>query len=523
MSPLPRLKQGESADVALLLEGTYPYVSGGVSSWVHQIITALPEFTFALIFIGSDPSHYAAPRYVLPPNVVHLSVHYLANPFEGTPRIVREGNPDAFRDVEALHDALKDSSQPIPDALWERVAQNLGKHEGLPAEDFIHSRRSWEQIIRAYERDWSEGSFVDYFWTVRTIHAPLFRLAEVARQVPRVRMLHSISTGYAGALAALLQRQRGLPFILSEHGIYTKERKIDLSHVGWIQDRSGLFSGESSDGLGHLRRLWIRFFEGLGRMTYQAADPIIALYEGNRARQVQDGADAARTHIIPNGIDIARFAPLRQLRGGPTPPIIGLLGRIVPIKDVRTFIRTMSTVAAELPEAEGWIIGPEDENPAYARECRELVRNLGLESRVRFLGFQKPEELLPKLGLLMLTSISEALPLVVLEAFASGLPVVCTDVGSCRELVEGRPGDDAALGSAGAVVPITSPEEAGRAALRLLKDAEVWRAAQGAGIARVERWYSAARMIDSYRAVYRGALEGDRGGDRIRASSIAQG
>ena len=74
------LKQGQSADIGLLLEGTYPYVSGGVSSWVNQIIKGFPEYTFALCFIGSQPSDYGDMRYALPDNVVHLEVHYLHEP-----------------------------------------------------------------------------------------------------------------------------------------------------------------------------------------------------------------------------------------------------------------------------------------------------------------------------------------------------------------------------------------------------------------------------------------------------------
>jgi hypothetical protein len=49
------IKQGQSADIGLLLEGTYPYVSGGVSSWVNQIIKGFPEYTFALCFVGQSP------------------------------------------------------------------------------------------------------------------------------------------------------------------------------------------------------------------------------------------------------------------------------------------------------------------------------------------------------------------------------------------------------------------------------------------------------------------------------------
>src|SRR4029078_5252700 len=74
---LPRLGPGESADVGLWLEGTYPYVSGGVSSWVHEIITGLPELTFGAIFLGASPETYGDIRCELPPNLVHLETHYL--------------------------------------------------------------------------------------------------------------------------------------------------------------------------------------------------------------------------------------------------------------------------------------------------------------------------------------------------------------------------------------------------------------------------------------------------------------
>ncbi len=252
--------------------------------------------------------------------------------------------------------------------------------------------------------------------------------------------------------------------------------------------------------------MWIDFFEALGRMSYAAATPVIALYEGNRQRQIRDGAEPRRTRVVPNGIDLARFAALRDKRTARIPHVLGLIGRVVPIKDIKTFIRAMRVVASELPDAQGWIVGPEDEDRSYAEECHHLVRSLGLDATVKFLGFQDVAEILPQLGLNVLTSISEAQPLVVLEAFAAGVPCVSTDVGCVRELVHG--GGDAVdgHGSAGAVVEIANPEATARAALDLLADPQRWRAAQAAGIGRVEAVYTQEIMLARYRSIYEDAL-----------------
>jgi glycosyltransferase involved in cell wall biosynthesis len=419
-----------------------------------------------------------------------------------------------------LHDAFKARDGAF-DARHLDPAAALGGRGGISLPEFLSDDQIWARLCEDYDARCPSTSFLDYFWTVRTMHRPLFTLAELARGAPRFRLLHAVSTGYAGFLGALLQRQRRCPFIVTEHGIYTKERKIDLARAAWIRDEEA--SGDAGLGqeLGYLRRLWIRFFEGLGRAAYASARPIVSLYEGNRERQVEDGAERERTRVIPNGIDVARFAALRAARAATAPPpVLGLVGRVVPIKDIKTFIRAMRTVVAEIPEAEGWIVGPEDEDPRYAEECRALARSLGLERAVRFLGFRPAEEILPQLGLGVLTSISEALPLFVLESFAAGVPVVATDVGSCRALVEGGDAADRARGVAGAIAPFAAPEALARAAVDLLRDPPRWRRAAAAGIARVEALYTREQMFIEYRALYGAALEEAEahGRDRLRAS-----
>lgn len=504
------VRRAADCDVMLLLEGTFPYVSGGVSSWVNQIIRGFPDIRFGICFLGSRPEDYGPARYELPDNVVHLEVHFL-HERQQVPAVRRvRGQPEAFARMEALHRQMRlpphvgQADGAMAQALRE-LAPLLEDDHGLDRDAFLYSQTSWQYITAQYREFCTDPSFVDYFWTVRIMHAPVWTLTRIARAMIPARCYHSISTGYAGFLGALLTQRSGRPLLLSEHGIYTKERKIDLFQSEWIRDNRGVFEKDASQ-ISYFRDLWIRFFEALGRICYQSAEQVVALYEINRQRQISDGADPARSRSIPNGIDLPRLARLRELRPAEPPPVLCLIGRVVPIKDVKTFIRAMRSVVNLMPQAQGWIAGPEDEDPAYARECRSIAEGLGLQDSVRFLGFQKIDQLLPQVGLVVLSSISEALPLVLLEGFAAGVPAVATDVGSCRQLVYGLDQDDRALGAAGEVVGISEPQELARAAVALLGDRERWQAAQAAGIARVERYYTQERMFAQYRALYDAAL-----------------
>lgn len=496
------LNSKKSADIALLLEGTFPFVSGGVSSWVNQIITGLPEFSFSLVFLGGNRDFYGEYKYKCPDNVVHLECHYLMESWNDKPPEPHKGNKEVFSQVQKMHESLRSSKKNVDDESLSVVMNSLGKKNSLSKEEFLYSEESWEQIKEYYTKYCTDPSFVDYFWTIRTMHAPLFILAKIVESLPRAKVLHSVSTGYAGMLGMMLERTRKLPYILSEHGIYTKERKIDLAQADWITDATETFGTSLDDDVSYIRRLWIRFFEGIGRLTYNSTNPIISLYEGNRLRQIDDGADATRTEIIPNGIDIERFSLLRQERPAGVPPILALIGRVVPIKDVKTFIRSMRTVCNEIPEAKGWIVGPEDEDPEYARECHALCGSLNLQNNVEFLGFQKVDDILKKISLIVLTSISEALPLVILEGYASGVPALATDVGSCRELIEGNNEEDKRLGCSGRVVQIANPEETAKAAIELLSDEKIWKQAQASAIKRVEKYYTQKDMFEKYRNIY---------------------
>jgi glycosyltransferase involved in cell wall biosynthesis len=497
----PTLRKGEAADVALLVEGTHPFVRGSASGWAHKLIESLPETTFSVVSIGGRHGDHRTPAVQLPRNVVHFESHHLFDSRKGErgARFFSDGR--AFRDFDLLQEHLRAAE---PDAsldpkLVKRIALSLGRPGGLSSHSFLHGEAGWEWICDNYRRDGGDISFTDYFWMMRAAHVALFALADIALHLPPARVYHSLCTGCAGFLGALVSQQRGGRLVLTEHGIYPRERMIDFAI-----SETAPGDGTRARGAGG-RRLWLRFFQGLAKMAYASAYSIISQYEGQRRRQLDDGVDPVRARIIPDGVEVERFAPLRKMRGAGIPPVVAFIGRVVPIKDVKTFIRATKTIVAGRPDAEGWIVGPTTQDPGYAGDCLRLASALGLADKMKFLGFRKPEELLASAGLVVLTSVSDGLPLVLLEALASGVPVVATDVGACRELIEGKTPADRALGSAGAIAPVADPEAIGEASLSLLDDPLRYSAAQKAGIRRVEAYYTDAHMIEAYRRMYQEA------------------
>ncbi len=371
MSRASQFPTAADADIALLLEGTFPYVSGGVSSWVNQILQAYPEHRFAIVFLGSRREDYGDFRYALPPNVVHFEQHYLFDALHSNIQPApSRGHPEAlakareFLGALEAHDGSAESRAKVLAAM-RSIALELQPGGSLPLEDFLHSEFAWDLIRDSYRRHCTDPSFVDFFWTVRIMLQPLWLMARIAHGLIPVRVLHTVSTGYAGFLGGLLHHSRGLPLVLSEHGIYTKERQIDLLQSSWIRDNRNIFQRDPME-VSFFRQMWIRFFDWMGRFCYGAADPIIALYENNRLRQVADGAAAERTVSIPNGIRIERFAPLRTQRPTETPPVLCLIGRVVPIKDIKTFIRAMWSTGCPRPRP-GW--------PAPRPRTRPMPRN----------------------------------------------------------------------------------------------------------------------------------------------------
>ena len=394
----------------------------------------------------------------------------------------------------------------------DRLLEDLACGD-LSIGEFLHGPQTFDLLAEIAEKVAPQASFLDLFWHLRAIYVPILRLLPAA--APPARCYHTVSTGYAGLCGAAFSLRTGRPLIVTEHGIYSRERNMDLARASWIKDQPAAADAITVGARpSPLRDLWSRSFRALSQLAYQRASRIVTLSDVNRARQIGDGARASKISIVPNGVDVPPSDGDGDGDGGggarpPAPPSdhegalrVGFVGRVVPIKDVISFIQACHLAMADVA-LDVRIIGPTGEDPAYVRRCLTLVETLGLTSSVVFTGPQPAHLIYSQLDVVVLTSFSEGQPLVILEAYAAGLPVIATDVGACREMIEGRSAPDRLLGGSGVVTRVGTASETAAALVRLARDPPLRRRLGTAGRKRVLGFYRRQDMLDSYRSLYR--------------------
>ncbi len=488
----PRVDAAQS-DVCLIVEGCYPYVAGGVSAWIDWQMRTQPETSFSIVSLW--PREVAQKsRYTAPPNLVALHHLYLQQ-FGARPHSFGTNAAGFERLGDAMTRLMTQGGRPALRSVMDELAHVRGR---LPLDQLFNSPIAWQLVQDMYRREMPNGSFLHYFWAWRALLGGLFAVLEFP--MPKAKVYHTISTGYAGLFAARAAIETGRPALLTEHGIYTNERRIELLMADWVTDT--IDKGHAlDDGRTDLRDMWIRAFEAYARTCYESATGIVSLYAANQSPQRLLGATEDKLSVIANGIDLARFAKVPRAADSAR-PTIALIGRVVPIKDVKTFIEAASLLKARLPDVRAYVMGPVDEDPEYFGECAALVEDLGLQETVLFTGPVNVLDYLSQIHVMMLTSLSESQPLVVLEAGAAGIPFVATDAGSCREIIEGVATEMPHLGSGGAITHLAAADELAAAAQVLLTDHGRRRAAGEALKARVTRSYTSDQAANAYAALY---------------------
>ena len=495
---MPAPVEAPIADVCLVVEGAYPYVQGGVSSWTQDLIKTQCHLRFHLLVIVA-PDAERALRYKLPPNVCGLT-HVLAaqmpvgvRHLPGADKLVRAVHVAAAR-VMAQGDAL---------ALQELI-HLLEPHRGrIGSRLLLDSKAAWEAFHDVYSTSCEGASYLNAFWGWRTLVSGLF--SAILSDLPKARVYHCISTGYAGLLAARAALETGRPAFVTEHGVYTNERRLEILSAPWLavdDSRSLSISGD----VNKVKELWINTFVSYSKACYKACSHIITLFEGNHPLQIEDGALPERLSVIPNGIDLPRYAGIvrvpRKEEGGTRRTAIALVGRVVPIKDVKTYVRACAILVRKVPDVLCYVLGPMDEDPPYAAACLALVQQLGLQKHVEFTGMANLMDYFGRIDVMVLTSISEAQPLVILEGGAARVPSVATDVGACRELIFGRSEEVPNLGAGGRVTEIGNPADIADALAELLLDEPLRQRCGAVMQARVRSSYDKVDLHVRYARLY---------------------
>ena len=456
---------------------------------------SLPDTTFAVVAITSGGEPRIA-RYRRPENLKTFEILNIADPKILATRPTRSKLLDADALASCTAELLVGGrAAQLAEVL--RHLKAIGPHATLS--DLLNSRAAWTIVRRMYEVLVPKSSFLQFFWTWRCLVGGLYAVA--LAHLPNARCYHAISTGYAGLLAARAAIETGRPSLVTEHGIYTNERRIELMMARWIVDTVDKGFCITDNRL-DIREIWIEAFNAYARCAYDACDHIITLFGDNQAMQRDLGAVPGKQIMIPNGIELAPFADIAKHYPN-TRPTIALIGRVVPIKDVKTFIAAVEQARRRIPSLRALVLGGTDEDPDYFVECQEMVADFGLSDVIEFTGNVRILAYLSQIDVIVLTSLSEAQPLVILEAGAAGIPCVTTNVGCCKELLEGRASEVPHLGRGGYVTDIAAPDQLAQAIGTLLESADE-RELMGKNLReRVTRHYTSASASQAYRDLYR--------------------
>lgn len=459
--------------IAMFAEGSYPYVAGGVSGWIQMLTEELKEKEFVIYTLVPTREDGGKFKYQLPPNICEIRESYLyGKEYAGKKKKVKLKD----KERESLWSLLRGEH-----IDWGGVFRFFDETE-YSVNDLLMSKDFMELTRRLYVEKYPNCVFTDFLWSIRSLYLPLFRVLMIP--VEDADGFHAISTGYAGIMACKAKYMYKRPLILTEHGIYTREREEEIIKADWTQ--------------GVYKNLWINYFYMLSQCIYNEADFVISLFQTARQIQTEIGCPKEKTRVISNGVFAKEMEnlPTRKEDGKIN---IGAVLRIVPIKDVKTMINAYRMAKAEIPSLCLYLMGPTDENEKYYKECLDLVKSFQI-SDVVFTGRINVKDYLGKMDIIMLTSISEGQPLCLLEAMAAGKPCISTDVGGCKELLYG--GEQDYFGRSGIIIPTMNVDKAAEAMILLAQNKPMRQQMGKSGKARVSEFYRNEEVVRKYRSLY---------------------
>ncbi|NWJ47965.1 MAG: GT4 family glycosyltransferase PelF [Chloroflexi bacterium] len=483
--------------VLMTTEGTYPFFEGGVSTWCDVLIREMPDIQFELLSMVAQPG--LKPRYTLPTNVKHCA----AMPLWGTGGVNELRSEIGTRKLHRMRSGINDS---VMKSDFEKPFKMLLKGLLEDKPDFFKLKEALRILVRFFQKHDYDKVFrhpltweifknqIDDISPILKEQFPeawppslsdviealrlLYRwLTPLALPVPQADLVHASAAGLSSLPGIIAKLEHGTPLLLTEHGVYLRERLLY-----WAKEDLKPF---------------IKFFLGrvthrLVELSYEMSDIIAPVANWNARWEQHLGADVERIRPIANGIDPNRFSP--QPMPDRSVPTLVWVGRIDPLKDVVTLIEAMALVKKAIPNVSLLIYGKAPVgNEAYNQLCLDRQQELGLEETIKFMGFaQSPEHAYAKGHVVVLSSISEALPFSLIEAMFCGRPVVGTDVGGVPEVV----------GKAGLVVMPRDHKAMAEACIELLSDLSHCEVLGERAREHALEKFTLKRCIDSYAETY---------------------
>jgi glycosyltransferase involved in cell wall biosynthesis len=458
-------------DVALINEGTYPYVPGGVSTWCDKLVRGLPEHRFHLVSLVASGNE--KPSWELPSNVASLRPVALWGPAPRAHRSRSQFRVDrAARAV--VSGSIHGNTKTFESGLKELalLAVEIDLPAGLQACDLV------SDLLDLWSDDGGTGLTVrDAITAVSLLERSLLPLAV---QLPtRPSLCHAVSNGLPTMVALAEKWRHGTPLVMSEHGVYLRERYLAFWDLGYSQA---------------VRQVVLGFLRQLTQVGYRHADFVVPVAQFNARWARNLGADEASIIPIYNGVEPASYPVITT---EPDVPTISWVGRVDPLKDLEMLINAYAIVRRELPAAQLRLFGPTPiGNEDYEARCLSLADRLGVRDGVRLEGPVPSSRIAAEAGhLVALSSISEGMPYTVIEAMMCGRATVSTDVGGTAD----------AVGDAGLIVLPRDANAFAKACLELLTDHELRRRTGAAARRRALETFTLERSIESYRMLYSAA------------------
>ncbi|GIW24521.1 GT4 family glycosyltransferase PelF [Meiothermus sp.] len=464
--------------IALITEGTYPFVVGGVSVWCDQLIRGLSDFEFEVIALTGNGLE--TPAYPSPPNLKGV-VNF---PLWNTVRRSRSRQRPSrwFAQVhQSFVSALVQPNWGTTYFLWALRAM-AGYAQQANLGEALLSEAALGRLIKAWKghhpQDLSDAPLPDL-----TLHDALMAsqlIEHLLRPLqlipPKAEVYHAVSNGPAALVGMLGKWHYRAPFVLTEHGVYLRERYLSYLQAPYSSS---------------VQILILNFFRLLSSAAYRMADLIVPVSEYNRRWEERNGAFPSSIRPIHNGIDPALFPPPEK---EPEVPTLTFVGRIDPLKDLHTLIESFAYTKEHVPNARLRMFGPTPAgNERYRESCEKLIEELGLQGAATFEGRISPAARGYQAGhVAVLSSISESFPYAVIEAMSCARATVSTDVGGVAE----------AVGDAGILVPARDPVAMGKACVELLTDDQRRIAMGKAARERVLKHFTLERFLNDYRKMY---------------------